>query len=160
MPTIPHIVHFHETPNLSKAIAWASAQSGAEGFTELLRATAAGRIALVAVLHRKAKWSPHDLKTKLPIIVLIGDDKGNSRDPADWRCSMSAIAWARSAIVHGTGAQAWHYAEAIRAAEKTGRCLFIETDSNHVAAWAAAVAPRGIPGLSIIPPAGQRHPIA
>jgi hypothetical protein len=72
---------------------------------------------------------------------------------------MAAIAWARSAIVHGTGAERWHYQEAIRAAEHTGRCLFVETDSGHVASWVAALAPRQIPALSIIPPAGVTHPV-
>ena len=90
--------------------------------------------------------SPHDLRTKLPTVVLIGDDHGDSRDPSAWRCSISAISWARAAIVHGTGAMAWHYAEAVRAAELTGRCLFVETDSDHVAAWLSAIAPRQIRG--------------
>jgi hypothetical protein len=159
MPTIPHVVDFTKCPNLGDAIKWAEGRPDSAGFTELLRATAAGRIAFTAILHRKARWSPHDLKTKLPIVVLIGDDKGASRDPADWRCSMSAIAWARSAIVHGCGAEVWHYRQAIMAAEITGRALFVETDSDHVAAWVSAIAPRGIPGLSIIPRAGEKHPI-
>jgi hypothetical protein len=156
----PAVVDFTKCPNLGASIAWASTQPGAEGFTELLRATAAGRIALTAIMHRKARWSPHDLTSRLPTVVLIGDDKGNSRDPADWRCSMAAIAWARAAIVHGCGAERWHYGEAIKAAEVTGRCLFVETDSDHVAAWVSAIAPRNIPpGLSIIPREGQKHPI-
>jgi hypothetical protein len=49
----------------------------------LLRAAAVGRIALTAVLDRKAHWSPHDMKSKLPTIVLIGDDRGLSRSPPD-----------------------------------------------------------------------------
>lgn len=155
----PSIVDFTSCPNLGDAIRWAGHRPGGEGFAELLRATAAGRIAFTAVLHRKAKWSPHDLRTKLPTVVLIGDDHGDSRDPSAWRCSISAISWARAAIVHGTGAMAWHYAEAVRAAELTGRCLFVETDSDHVAAWLSAISPRQIPGLSLIPPAGQRHPV-
>lgn len=155
----PHVLDFSRNPNLSASIAWASTQPGGEGFTELLRATAAGRIALIAIMHRKAKWSPHDLKSKLPTIVLIGDDAGDSHDPDAWRCSMAAISWSRSAIVHGCGAERWHYQHAIKAAEVTGRCLFIETDSDHVAAWRAAIEPRGIPGLAVIPRPGQRHPI-
>lgn len=60
----PHVLDFSRNPNLSASIAWASTQPGGEGFTELLRATAAGRIALIAIMHRKAKWSPHDLKSR------------------------------------------------------------------------------------------------
>jgi hypothetical protein len=154
------VVDFTKCPNLGDAIRWAAGRPEGAGFTELLRATAAGRIALTAILHRKAKWSPHDLNTKLPTVVLIGDDHGHSRDPAAWRCSMAAVAWARSAIIHGCGAERFHYQQAITAAEVTGRCLFVETDSDHVAAWVSVIAPRGIPGLSIIPRAGKKHPIA
>lgn len=155
----PHVLDFTRNPNLGTAIAWASEQPGGRGITELLRATAAGRIALTAIISPKARWSPHDLKSKLPTIVVIGDDAGDSRDPAAWRCSMSAIAWARSAIVHGCGGELWHYRHAIKAAEATGRCLFVETDSDHAGACASAIEPRGIPGLTIIPRPGQRHPI-
>jgi hypothetical protein len=152
-------IDFTTTPRLADAIRWSSSQPGGDGFTGLLKATASGRIAFNVILNRKARWSPHDLKSKRPTVVLIGDDRGASRDPGDWRCSMSAIAWARSAIVHGCGAERWHYEEAIKAAEFTGRCLFVETDSDHVAPWLAAITPRCIPGLSIIPRPGQRHPV-
>lgn len=70
----------------------------------------------------------------------------------------AAIAWARFAIVHGAGAESWHCQEAIRGAEHTGRCLLVETDSDHVAAWMAALVPRAIPVLNIIPRDGK-HPI-
>jgi hypothetical protein len=160
MTTCPAILNFTPGPTLDSAIARAARDPDGVGFREHLRAVAAGRIALTAVMHCRVAWTPRSLKSSLPTIVLIGDDHGDSRNPDEWRCSKSAIAWARAAIVHGTGAQAWHYQEAIRVAELTGRCLFIETDSDHVASWASALAPRQIPGLSIIPPTGQRHPVA
>ena len=151
-------VNFLPGPRLDQAIAWASSRPDGAGFNELLLAVDSGRIALTAVMARRVNWTPRSLKSSLPAIVLIGDDYGDSRDPSEWRCSMSAIAWARSAVIHGTGAQAWHYAEAVRAAELTGRCLFVETDSAHAPAWAAAIMPRSIPCLSIIPPNGGVHP--
>jgi hypothetical protein len=159
MTTCPAIVNFTPGPTLDSAIAWTARNAAGVGFREHLCAVAAGRIALTAVMHRRVAWTPRSLKSSLPTIVLIGDDHGDSRNPDEWRCSMSAIAWARAAIVHGTGAQAWHYQEAIRGAELTGRCLFIETDSDHVASWVAALAPRQIPVLSIIPPGGATHPV-
>ncbi len=159
MSATPSVVDFTKHPNLGASLQWASGRPDGAGFTELLRATDAGRIALVAVLNRRAVWTPRDLKSSLPTIVLIGDDAGDSRDPSEWRSAISAIAWARCAIVHGTGAQQWHYLEAIAGAEMKRRCLFIETNSAHVGAWMAALAPRQIQVLSIIPPGGQTHPI-
>jgi hypothetical protein len=147
-------------PRLTSALEWASSRPDGAAFGEMLHAVDAGRIALTVIINRRAVWTPRALKSSLPTIVLIGDDHGDSRDPDEWRCSMSVIAWSRCAIVHGTGATAAHYAEAVRAAEVTGRCLFIETDSAHASAWAAAIMPRGIPCLSIIPPGGGVHPVA
>jgi hypothetical protein len=146
-------------PQLTSALRWSENRPGYAAFGELLLAVDAGRIALTVLMNRRVSWTPRSLKSSLPTIVLVGDDHGDSRDPDEWRCSMSVIAWARSAIVHGTGAQVWHYKEAIRAAELTGRCLFIETDSRHAPAWAAAIMPRRIPCLSVIPPAGGVHPV-
>ncbi|HUB48343.1 MAG TPA: hypothetical protein VMB73_25485 [Acetobacteraceae bacterium] len=157
MPIID-IADFLPGPRLDQAIAWASSRPDGAGFNELLRAVAEKRIALTAVMNRRSNWTPRSLKSRLPTIVLIGDDHDDPRDPAEWRCSTSLIAWARCAVVHGTGAQAEHYREAIRGAELLGRCLFIETDSAHAPAWAAAIMPRGIPCLSIIPPNGGVHP--
>lgn len=153
------VLNFMPGARLDQAIASTATRPDAVGFAELLLATAARRIALTAIIGRRTAWTPRALKTALPTVVTIGDDAGDSRDPDEWRCAISAIAWTRAAIVHGTGAEAWHYREAIRAAELKGRCLLIETDSAHVAAWLAALQPRQIPVLSIIPPPGTgAHP--
>jgi hypothetical protein len=95
---------------------------------------------------------------ELATVAMIGDDADDSRDPAEWRRSLSAIAWSRAVIVHGTGAETWYYGEATRAAEVTGRCLFVETDSNHAPAWIEAAIPRQVPLLTIIRPEGRVHP--
>jgi hypothetical protein len=155
---IPPIIEFAPGPRLDAGLARVGDMPGARGFAELLRAVQAGRIGLSAILNRKANWTARMIKSRLPMVVLIGDDHGNSSAPDRWRCSISAIAWARFAVVHGTGGEASHYARGIEAAEWTGRCLFVETGSDQVAAWVSAIAPRGIPGLMIIPPAGQVHP--
>jgi hypothetical protein len=141
------VIDFLPGPRLEEALARTSSRQDGAG------------ISLTAVMHRREPWSPRSLKSSLPTVVIIGDDRGDSCDPDEWRCSISAIAWARAAIVHGTGAQAWHYAEAVRAAEMKGRCLFVETDSAHAPAWTAAIRPRGIPGLTFTPPNGEVHPV-
>jgi hypothetical protein len=100
-------INFLPGARLDNAIARATMRPDGVGFLELLRAVAARRIALTAIIDRRTVWTPRALKSSLPV-VLIGDDAGDSRDPNEWRCAISAIAWARCAIVHGTGAQAWH----------------------------------------------------
>jgi hypothetical protein len=152
------IFTFAPGPHLNRAIADTAAHPNGAGFNEFLHAVADQQISVTAIMRHRAAWTPRCLRSSLPTIVLIGDDAGNSRDPAEWRCSMSVIAWARCAIVHGTGAQASHYREAIRGAQRLGRCLFIETDSAHVPGWVDTILPRGIPLLQFIPPSGRVHP--
>jgi hypothetical protein len=144
---------------LAQAIIRTAVSKDGGHLNQFLYPVAAEQIALTIILGHRDVWTPRSLKSSLPTIVMISDDDGDSRNPDEWRCAISAIAWARSAIVHGCGAEPWHYREAVKAALQTGRCLFVETDSDHVAAWAAAIAPRGIPSLSIIPRAGLKHPI-
>lgn len=152
-------LEFTPGPRLTAARQWCESQPEAAGMAVLTAAVDAGRIAVTVIIGRRTIWSPRDLRSRLPTIVLIGDDYGDPRDPAEWRCSMSAIAWARSALVHGTGAKASHYRAAVAAAEATGRCVLIETDSAHAPAWAAAIAPRAIPTMILIPPPGAVHPV-
>jgi hypothetical protein len=158
---IPDAIDFtRETDrSLDHCIRFAASRSDSCGFYELLTATKAGRIGFTAILNRRAVWTPRSLRSSLPTIVLISDDAGDSRDPDQWRCSMSVIAWARCAIIHGCGAEAWHYQAAISAAEDMSRVLFVETDSAHAAAWGAAIAPREIPVLSVLVAPGKVHPI-
>jgi hypothetical protein len=153
------VIDFTPCRRLDIAIARCATDPDAQGFLELLRAVRAGRISLTAILNRRAVWTPRSIKSRLPVVILISDDNGDSRDPCEWRCSISAIAWSKCALIHGTGGERWHYAEAIKAAQLTGRCLLVETDSSHVAAWSASIAPRQIPMLHIIPPAGCHHPV-
>ncbi|HVX57170.1 MAG TPA: hypothetical protein VHA37_05550 [Candidatus Saccharimonadales bacterium] len=146
-------------PSMDRAVTF-TLQYPERGLSEILSAVVARRIGLTLVLDPRFAWSPRMIKSTLPSVVLIGDDRGNSRNPDQWRCAISAIAWARCAIVHGTGDQLFHYREAVRAALAKGRCLFIETDSDHVDAWMAAIALRAIPILTIRPPKGAVHPEA
>jgi hypothetical protein len=110
-------------------------------------------------MNRRTVQTLDSVRSELLAVAVIGNDDGDSRDAAERRRALSAIAWSRGIIVHGTGAQPGHYAEAIRAAEHTGRCLFVETDSDHVSAW-LAILPRRVPVLSIVPPPGSGpHPV-
>jgi hypothetical protein len=150
-PTMDHI---------DRCIKHATANPAGVAFRELLLGVRDRRVSVTSILNHRTAWTPRSLLGKFPTIVIIGDDAGASHDPNEWRCSMATIAWARAAIVHGTGAQAWHYKQAIAVAEAYGRCLFVETDSAHASAWVDAIRPRGIPGLMIVPPpGGVPHPL-
>jgi hypothetical protein len=133
-------------------------QVGYEPISVLLQAVAERRIGLTILLDHRAVRTPRDITSKIPRVVLISDDTESSRGPDEWRCSISSIAWSRTAIVHGTGALVSHYQTAVISAEATGRLLFVETNSFHAPAWAAAIAPRQAPCLVIVPPAGGVHP--
>lgn len=150
------VLDFAPGPGLDKALAG----SGDAPISVFFRAVADRRIGLTSVIDHRFAWTPRLIKSNLPLIVLISDDFGQSRDPAEWRCAISAIAWSRAAVVHGTGAQVEHCRTTLFAAELTGRCLFIETDSAHAPAWAAAIQPREIPCLLLRPPNGGVHPAA
>jgi hypothetical protein len=80
------------------------------------------RVGLTIVFDHRFAWTPRLIKSNLPRIVVLSDDLGQSRDPAEWRCAISAVAWSKTAIVHGTGAQVQHYRTALLAAELSGRC--------------------------------------
>jgi hypothetical protein len=146
--------------SLDQALAWAYSQPGCEPVSVLFKAVQAHRIGLTIIFSRRFPWTPRLLSSNGPRVVLIADDAGNSRDPDEWRCAISAIAWARAALVHGTGGKVEHYREAVAAAEVKGRCLLVETDSAHVASWMAAIQPRKIPALMFIPHPGGSHPVA
>jgi hypothetical protein len=145
---------------LDQALAWAYSRPGYEPTGVLFQAVQARKIGLTIVFSRRFAWSPRLLPSTGPRVVLIADDLGDSRDPDEWRCAISATAWARASIIHGTGGKVEHYREAVRAAELTNRCLMIETNSARAPAWVAAIHDRDIPGLVFIPPRGGVHPVS
>jgi hypothetical protein len=148
------------TPLLAEWIT-AVSQPKTSGLPFLLRAVQAGRIALTVVTGHRTVWTPRSLRSALPTVVLISDDDDAvpGCDPDEWRCAMSAIAWARGALVHGAAVEARHYESAVDFAEVVGRFLLVETDSFRTAAWLQAIAPRQIPRLAVIPRPGQIHPV-
>ena len=150
------VVDFNPGLRLKSALRGTASRPEGKSFIEMLRAVDAGRITLTVIIYRRANRTPRSLKSRLPTIVMIGDDHGDSRNPDEWRCSMSAIPLSRFAFVHGTGARPER--RAAQAAELIGRCLFIETNSAHAPAWAAAITPREIHCQAIIPPRGGIDP--
>jgi hypothetical protein len=129
----------------------------------LFDAVNAQRISLIVVTGHRTVWTPRQIRSAKPAVVLLNDDNpaaGPARDPAEWRCGISVMAWARSVLVHGAAASPAEYIAAVMMAEKCGRVLIVETDSACAPVWAAAALPRGVPTLTIIPPGGGGvHPV-
>jgi len=138
-------------------------QAGAIGTAHLLRALAAGRIALLPL-------SPDESATKFkawtrltkhrPAVALIGDDDGFKRGPCGWAQARRAVAWSRKVLLHGAGAELFHYEAAIMAAELTHRTLIIECCTATVYGWIELVraAPHR-PSTLIITPGDGSHPL-
>ncbi len=126
----------------------------------MVRAAADGIIDLVNINDPKAKWPKWQLsKLKRPVLVVIGDDLEPERPstlPSGWHCARMLRAWAKTAIVHGSGGEAAHYRAAVGMALATGRAAMIETNSACVEPWVEFLAP--MPFLAIVPRSGS-HPV-
>jgi hypothetical protein len=84
-------------PSLDNTLAKVAGRDGFEPVSIFFRAVAERRIALTIVFDHRASWTPRLIKSNLPLIVVISDGFGESRDPSEWRCAISAIAWSRTA---------------------------------------------------------------
>ena len=138
-------------------------QAGSIGTAHLLRALASGRIALLPIL-------PDESSTKFkafarmtghrPAVVLIGDDDGFDRGPGGWAQAGRALSWAKSVMLHGAGAELFHYEAVITAAELTRRTLIVECSTATLPVWVELVkaAPHR-PETVLIQAAGGPHPL-
>ena len=95
-----------------------------------------------------------------PLVLLLGDDDYRPAGPSTWACAAKAREWAAACIVHGTGAQPWHYEMGAVTAMQVRRLLFIETTSEAAQDWAAFLKQRTpmLPLMGLLPPDGA-HPI-
>jgi hypothetical protein len=148
--------------DLARAIVLAEAQ-GSIGFVHLARALAAGRIAfqpLPPEMSASRFKQFARLTTDRPTIVVIGDDDGFDRGPGGWRLAERAVAWAKTTMLHGAGAELPHYEAAVRAAQLVRRCLIVECSSATLPAWEALVrtAPHR-PVTLVVRPRGGVHPL-
>jgi hypothetical protein len=127
----------------------------------LFRAAADLRVNIVFIVDPTSPWPGGTIKQATrPIVALVGGDQdigGPDPAPRDWLCARRLRDWCHCAIVHGSGGEAEHYREAVRAAEFTGRCALIETTSARAPDWAEYLRPKR---TLIITPAGGAHPIA
>ncbi len=95
-----------------------------------------------------------------PVVCVVGDDDYAPAGPETWACAVKRRAWASFAIVHGTGAQMWHYAMTAVAARDVGRLLLIETTSAAAQEWGGFIRERtpALPFMGFLPRDGV-HPV-
>lgn len=124
----------------------------------LLIAAKMGAISIVGITDPRDRWSPRDIRWSGPTVVILQGDVADARGPDGWRCSMSVIAWARGAMVHGCAGEAKHYALAAGATITHGRYLLAETSGARAMEWMHAIRPRQIPTITLLPAGGQ-HPL-
>lgn len=125
----------------------------------LARAAASGRLSLFSMTDPAAAWPAAGLaRLPQPVVVIVGDDPGGdgARGPLGWKAAERMRRWCRWAMIHGAGGEAAHYAAAGDAAAMAGRVLLVETSSAHAVAWRKYL---GVPGLIVLPPPGEVHPL-
>ena len=99
-------------------------------------------------------------KSRLPLVIIIGDDDYQTTGPDGWACAAKLLTGAAFAIVHGTGGKPEHYAMAGEMATQVRRLLLIETSSEAAQTWAGFLFERTprLSVLGILPPDGA-HPV-
>jgi hypothetical protein len=108
-----------------------------------------------------ARWPGRTLRLATrPTILLIADDPGTPNGqggPTAWTCTDALSRWCNAVMIHASGGEAAHYAEAVRAARLVGRLALIETTTLHAKAWASAI---NCPNTLLILPRDGEHPVA
>lgn len=132
-------------------------QAQQPGVAALMREVMRGDLALVSITDRAATIDLDEVRQKCrPTVLVVGDDDHASTGPAGWKCADAVAGWAASAVIHGAGATADTYIEAVAGARVTGACALIETDAAHATEWTRRFA--GKPTLLILPRNGA-HPV-
>ncbi len=127
----------------------------------LLQAAARGDLALGCIHAADSAFPTRQTERwTRPAVLLVADDPwphSEARGPTGWACANRLRYWRpQFVIVHGTGPHPDHYRMAVDAAAMVRRVAIIETDSAHIAEWAAFL---DCPSTVVIrPPAGCVHP--
>jgi hypothetical protein len=156
MSGAPHI-QITSPDQIDRLIAQASTLN-LPGRVQLLRAVRGGAINLVEIERTAPAPMRVIERSPRPVMVVLGDDDYAATGPAGWAAWQRLSYWARSALVHATGADVPTYRMAIGLAVVTRRFLLIETDSAHAHDWGAVLHRRSIPAVGLLPP-GRVHPL-
>jgi hypothetical protein len=150
--------HITKGDDVDRLISAASAME-LTGRVELLRAVRRGEITLVEC-DRQGMPPRRVLEASTrPILAVIGDDDYRSTGPTGWAAARRLQYWARSGMIHASGADVPSYRTAIGMAHVAQRFLLVETDSAHLDEWAASLRKHNVPFIGLRPPTGS-HPVA
>ena len=154
------VLLFNQQADMERACARLAASNAPQ--LALWRACADGHVGIMTILDRRTKMEQGTIRLierTRPAVVLLGADPGDGSydpHPAEWASARRLRDWCRSAVIHGTGGEPWHYRTAVEMARRTGRVAFIETTSLRAGEWADFLqCPRA---LVIIPRDGV-HPV-
>lgn len=145
--------------NIARAIQLCEAHDS-QHHIPLFQAAGAGRIAMTALTDRLSRPNINALrKARRPALILVGDDEGATTGPLGWAATAQLMGWAKGAVVHGSGGDRTSYMMAVLLAEDFGRLLLIETSSDAVASWAAALVRAGVRTVCLKPTGDGVHPV-
>ena len=151
---------FRSTPgDIARLIALVTAE-GCGHLAPLLRHVQHGAMNLIVPCRATIMPPLHRMGRKgKPLAVMLPDDDYAPAGPATWACAAKVRSWAAFAIVHGTGAQPWHYAMAADLAMLHGRLLLVETTSDAAHEWAGFLRERAdLRFVGLLPTVGT-HPV-
>jgi hypothetical protein len=156
------VQHLDHADQLPAAIALAE-QIGAGHRAHLLRARRAGRIALYEVFRETSASTFKRLAAvtrRHATLVVVGGDDGRHDGPEAWPLAIRMIRWARAVVLHGSGAEVWHYELAIEGAELHRTALLIECEAAALGAWQELIVAhsRDVALIKIVP--HGEHPVA
>lgn len=127
----------------------------------LYRGVREGMISAV-LYHRGTQVHPSLLGAKRPpTVVVVGDDDHHSTGPTGWPHAEQLLRWANAVFLHGGAGEPEHYGVTVVTAILNGRLVFVETSSDHLAAWHTfserLCKPEAV-GMIFSSPSGKSHP--
>ena len=129
------------------------------GRVALLRAVRRGEINLIEVDRQGVPPSRFLKRSHRPVIAIVGDDDYAATGPTGWVATRRLLSWARSALIHATGADERSYQMAIDQALGCHQFVLVETDTAHAREWGEALLARRVPCIALVPRDGGQHPL-
>lgn len=133
--------------------------SGFEHLVPLFSAALTGKIQLF-ILPRGAAWPARELRqSKLPALVIIGDDDHNATGPDGWPAAIRDFA--RRAMIHAASGSIGTYKMALEGCVASRRYALVETSSAKLKEWVDffSDSSRCIPLEVVRTEDGVRHPV-
>jgi hypothetical protein len=129
----------------------AVAAGGPPHLEAVFAAIRSGNLTFVIVPQGSRYRSLPDNVTNRPLLFVLGDDMDTSRGPGafDTKTLRRAFSGASRVVVHAAKAEPAHYAAAVEAAQRHGKCVVVETQPAHESAW-LAIAAKFAPGAGVL----------